>query len=58
MCREPNSDNENPEGSRLLGEEQEAWLTQALLNSTATWKLIANTAPIGVTVAGAPPPNP
>lgn len=36
--------------SRILGEAQMRWLKQALINSKATWKIIASDMPLGVIV--------
>lgn len=38
--------------SRILGERQMRWLTQALEKSTATWKIVASDMPIGLIVYG------
>jgi alkaline phosphatase D len=40
-----------PDSARFLGEAQLAWLAQALLDSTATWKVIACDMPIGLVVS-------
>jgi len=51
--RGPNSPNRQPQQSAataLLGETQINWLKQALLQSDATWKVIASDMPIGIQV--------
>lgn len=41
-----------PEGTaHFLGDAQLAWLTQALVDSTATWKVIASDMPVGLVVS-------
>jgi alkaline phosphatase D len=40
-----------PDSARFLGDEQLAWLAQALVDSTATWKVIACDMPIGLVVS-------
>lgn len=51
--RGPNSDEQptvlSPE-SRILGTEQLRWLKRALVESTATWKIIASDMPLGVVI--------
>jgi alkaline phosphatase D len=47
--KDPNDDNRGPTG-RVLGDVQRAWLKHALARSTATWKVIANSLPIGLVV--------
>lgn len=37
-------------GSQILGAEQKQWLIDAVNNSTATWKIIANDLPLGIVV--------
>lgn len=51
--RGPNSANQQPERSdetAFLGNRQIAWLKRNLLNSKATWKVVASDMPIGVVV--------
>ncbi|MBO0800965.1 MAG: alkaline phosphatase D family protein, partial [Blastocatellia bacterium] len=55
--RGPNSSNNQPvldEESAFLGPPQLRWLKKRLLQSKATWKLIASDMPIGVIVPDAP----
>lgn len=40
-----------PDTARFLGDAQLAWLTQALVDSTATWKVVACDMPIGLVVS-------
>ncbi len=49
--RAPNGPNrEEKEPSTVLGEAQCAWLREALLRSTATWKIVACDQPIGLLI--------
>ncbi|MFZ5654387.1 MAG: alkaline phosphatase D family protein [Pseudomonadota bacterium] len=51
--RGPNTANDQPVGgpqTAYLGSEQLEWLKRALLESTATWKIIASDMPIGLIV--------
>ncbi|MAL94963.1 MAG: alkaline phosphatase [Haliea sp.] len=51
--RGPNSDEQPRELSpefRILGQAQMAWLKQSLRQSTATWKVIASSMPLGLVV--------
>lgn len=48
--RGDNTANTEPDGTPFLGTEQLAWLKRELVNSTATWKIIASDMPIGMMV--------
>lgn len=48
--KDANGPNNAPEGGRLLGDEQRAWLKTELSASTATWKIIAADLPIGLII--------
>jgi alkaline phosphatase D len=55
--RGPNSENRQPQladDSRIMGVAQVEWLKQSLVNSRATWKIIANDMPIGLVVRDGP----
>ncbi len=51
--RDPNPDNYNPDGIEMLGQEQLAWLKDALLKSQATWKIISTHDPLGIVTGSA-----
>ena len=51
--REPNPDNDNPEGSSMFGEQQLAWFKAGLMASNATWKIISSHDPFGIVTGGA-----
>jgi alkaline phosphatase D len=44
--RDPNTDNNNPDGIAIMGEEQLAFFKEAILSSTATWKVISSHDPV------------
>ncbi|WP_390910807.1 alkaline phosphatase D family protein [Pseudosulfitobacter sp. SM2401] len=48
--RGDNTANTDAEGTPFLGPEQLAWLKREMINSTATWKVIASDMPIGMMV--------
>lgn len=48
--RGPNTANTEAEATPFLGAEQLAWFKREMLNSTATWKVIASDMPIGLMV--------
>lgn len=48
--RGDNTANTETEGAPFLGAEQLAWLKREMVNSTATWKVIASDMPIGMMV--------
>ena len=48
--RGDNTANIEPEGTPFLGAEQLGWLKREMVNSTATWKVIASDMPIGMMV--------
>lgn len=48
--RGDNTANTETEGTPFLGAEQLAWLKREMVNSTATWKVIASDMPIGMMV--------
>ena len=50
--REPNPENDNPEGSTMMGEAQLAWFMQGLKDSKATWKIISSHDPLGIVTGG------
>ncbi|MEZ5315762.1 MAG: alkaline phosphatase D family protein, partial [Vicinamibacterales bacterium] len=55
--RGPNSDNRQAalgEASAMMGPAQVAWLKRALVASTATWKVMASSLPIGLVVGDGP----
>lgn len=55
--RGPNSANAQPapgEATAMMGAAQRAWLKRALVASTATWKVMASSLPIGVVVRDFP----
>ena len=55
--RGPNTANRQPaegDGTRILGARQRGWLKQALRQSTATWKVIMCSLPIGFVVGDSP----
>ena len=55
--RGPNSENQQAtlgDDSRIMGASQVSWLTERLVASRATWKVIANDMPIGLVVRDGP----
>jgi alkaline phosphatase D len=50
--RDPNDENEEPDPSAMMGEEQLQWLKDGLLASTATWKIISSHDPLGIVTGG------
>jgi alkaline phosphatase D len=46
--RDPNPENDEPDPSAMMGEEQLQWLRDALGTSTATWKIISSHDPFGI----------
>jgi alkaline phosphatase D len=51
--RGPNSDNRNPGGIEMLGQQQFQWLKESLKQSEATWKVISTHDPLSL-VTGSP----
>ena len=50
--RDPNPDNYDPNGIEMLGQEQLAWLKDALMKSQATWKIISTHDPLSIVTGG------
>ncbi|MCP5246518.1 MAG: alkaline phosphatase D family protein [Burkholderiales bacterium] len=50
--RDPNPDNYDPDGIEMLGQEQLAWLKDALVKSKATWKIISTHDPLSIVTGG------
>ncbi|MCB1935915.1 MAG: alkaline phosphatase D family protein [Nitrosomonas sp.] len=50
--RDANPDNYDPNGIEMLGQEQLAWLKEALMNSQATWKIISTHDPLSIVTGG------
>ena len=50
--RDPNPENDDPNGIEMLGRRQFKWLKQSLRNSRATWKVIATHDPFTIVTGG------
>jgi alkaline phosphatase D len=50
----PNGPNREDSGTSILGAVQLAWLEEALVKSTATWKIIACDQPLGLLIPDGP----
>lgn len=52
--KDPNTPGLEQEATRILGEEQVAWLVDEVRRSTATWKVISADMPLGLVVPDGP----
>ncbi|KAG7353503.1 PhoD-like phosphatase [Nitzschia inconspicua] len=50
--RDPNPENEAPEPSAMMGDEQLQWLKDGLSSSNATWKILSSHDPLGIVTGG------
>ncbi len=50
--RGPNTENENPNGIQMLGQQRFEWLKAAQKRSRTTWKVISTHAPLSITTGG------